>query len=1259
MSITFKAHLKPALIILASVTLSACGGGGGGGGSSSSSSNNNNNDTASNNAPTFSSNSASISVSENSTGVIYTASATDADGDNITYSISGGDDQAQFTISASSAQLQFKSSPDYEDPQDSNKDNVYKAQIKASDGSASATMTLSVTVTNADEADTSAPTEPRLVSLASVDASSIDIDWIGSSDDHTGSELIEYQIHISTASGFTPDSSTLQSSVSNTISATIAELNASTEYFVVVLAIDEASNQSASEEKSVTTTSGSAVTANDAVVTIVADVITSVADDGNLTLEKTSATEALQANDIIVSDQDDGLLLKVESITDNDSELQVTTTQATLVDAFEQVEFNLLTTLEDIDTESETQGLLSTGQSARGLSSSTLSSDQNSQELLWPSGLRLQQEDFSYQTSTSLLQPNLSSSEAQAIDESGAGTLASAYEVYATSSDTVISFDFVLEIEDGYSFGDIEVNISHDNLSAPDYNLTEKSSTSSREEYRIQWNNSGITSSAPFEVDISVREQDCWQLCTLSVRTEVYVLGADKESLFDDEYSLEANNSDSSAQVLANSGIGFSPDFDVLVRVENSEIEYALTQISGELKLENTLQFLASASSDGNISQSETTLFSKEFTKTIMVDTVPIVISGNLDMSAELQGNIAAAVGMETLTESSITVSAGVEYQNGEFTYMGDAETTYKFEVTGATGATIAGELRLIPDISISFYRVTATEITLEPYIFSETTLEGDFKAMVDNEFVDTEADYRFSELSAGIAMNATIASKFGDILDASTISAEDTWNNDGNAILGPHNLVSLPSAQISDALSAASPTNGLLLGLETTSGSLGFDGNDNPVIDGYWQASPEDNTTFSASGDNVSFDYTADAKYELRYVFYSELGSFVRQYQSISVELNDSDDDGMNNHYEDFYGLNPEVDDADQDHDNDGYSNLEEYENGSDPISPFSYPGSDPDNLLPGDFAATAGDEQITLSWTSHSDSTVVYNIYRSTESNCNVANYTSCSAGLLFPSQTSPLIDSNLTNYTTTYYYWIEASQEGNEAQLAEDHISATPHPIINLNDTGIDWGGDYESGNNADCSSNFSAPQDCHQGRDNDTNNDSDGYAGFSLTKLDSAGNALEASAAEWSCVQDNVTGLIWEVKINNGLERDKDNTYQWGGYTAMGRDLFEGEDDDGYYDDWNALVDTAKVNQLCGFTDWRVPNIEELRSIVDYSHASLNIDANYFPNTSSSFYWSASPYASDETKAWALDFSGGEDNFGDRDTEYHVRLVHSGQ
>ena len=47
--------------------------------------------------------------------------------------------------------------------------------------------------------------------------------------------------------------------------------------------------------------------------------------------------------------------------------------------------------------------------------------------------------------------------------------------------------------------------------------------------------------------------------------------------------------------------------------------------------------------------------------------------------------------------------------------------------------------------------------------------------------------------------------------------------------------------------------------------------------------------------------------------------------------------------------------------------------------------------------------------------------------------------------------------------------------------------------------------------------------------------------SYTKLDATGNGLPDTATSWVMVRDNVTGLTWEVKTNDGSIQDKDNTY----------------------------------------------------------------------------------------------------------------------
>jgi VCBS repeat-containing protein len=106
--------------------------------------------TDSNEAPAITS-SNTASVAENSTAVL-TAAATDQEGNTITWSISGGADAADFTINSSTGALSFVSAPDFEAPADANVDNQYIVEITANDGTNSTAQTVTVTVTDVNEA---------------------------------------------------------------------------------------------------------------------------------------------------------------------------------------------------------------------------------------------------------------------------------------------------------------------------------------------------------------------------------------------------------------------------------------------------------------------------------------------------------------------------------------------------------------------------------------------------------------------------------------------------------------------------------------------------------------------------------------------------------------------------------------------------------------------------------------------------------------------------------------------------------------------------------------------------------------------------------------------------------------------------------------------------------------------------------------------------------------------------------------------------
>ena len=124
-------------LVAITVAVAACGGGGDSGSTEI---------PRGNIAPAFTSATTAI-VPEGVLGVVYTATASDPDGNALTFSLSGGADQAQLRITAGGV-LSFVVPPDFEAPTDANLDNVYLVEIAVSDGNAMARLSLAVTVTD-------------------------------------------------------------------------------------------------------------------------------------------------------------------------------------------------------------------------------------------------------------------------------------------------------------------------------------------------------------------------------------------------------------------------------------------------------------------------------------------------------------------------------------------------------------------------------------------------------------------------------------------------------------------------------------------------------------------------------------------------------------------------------------------------------------------------------------------------------------------------------------------------------------------------------------------------------------------------------------------------------------------------------------------------------------------------------------------------------------------------------------------------------
>ena len=356
--------------------------------------------------------------------------------------------------------------------------------------------------------------------------------------------------------------------------------------------------------------------------------------------------------------------------------------------------------------------------------------------------------------------------------------------------------------------------------------------------------------------------------------------------------------------------------------------------------------------------------------------------------------------------------------------------------------------------------------------------------------------------------------------------------------------------------------------------------------------------------------------------------------------------------------------------------------------------------------------------------------------------------------------IIDNGLPRSGSTISFFLKpvGSNEIDEEQSSHTVVLAGN---LALNDTGA------------------TTEDDARYGRDSNANlnNDEDGKSGFSFTKIDTQGNKLNKDASSFSCVMDNVTGLVYETKEvvrgtaynaklsdneitqlgvslatvsyrqvydaftddftnitglkwddlsdtnkaeaafklvieltsnevdvmltastrTSGLNlkypfnlaqlelhhkwRSNEHVYYWlneDNKTNGGRAGSVGEFDNTKYpisrqcalpheEMTNYVADIKGCNSsdylkvmndlaVCGYTDWRLPEVEELRSIVNYDLTNPTWDAKFIPNSSSlSDYISASPSVSNDASTWCVSGQTGEVKLCHKQLPHFIRAV----
>lgn len=132
-----------------------------------------------------------------------------------------------------------------------------------------------------------------------------------------------------------------------------------------------------------------------------------------------------------------------------------------------------------------------------------------------------------------------------------------------------------------------------------------------------------------------------------------------------------------------------------------------------------------------------------------------------------------------------------------------------------------------------------------------------------------------------------------------------------------------------------------------------------------------------------------------------------------------------------------------------------------------------------------------------------------------------------------------------------------------------------------------------------------------------------------------------------ISDNATGLMWQ-KCSNGQTGS-----DCSGDTATSVVFDDGDGNLGIAH--QPAINYCDSLSLATHSDWRLPNVKELMSIVDYGRLTPAIDPSIFPNTQSDYYWSSTAYENSTSTAWIVDFNDGHVSNAGMGANSFVRCV----
>ncbi len=794
--------------------------------------------------------------------------------------------------------------------------------------------------------DKEAPYVPKIVSVSSLGSDSIHIQWLPVSDNITPDDKIKYKIYASTTKNIIPNSANLKKELIATDDANITGLKSNTMYYIRVVAEDENNNTAWSEIETIKTNS------------IDTQISSNKIAETNKTINSNETEvdkNTTQGEIIFNADPNKGFLKKVEKIETKNGKKIAILKDATIEDVYKKYEYNTKIKLIDPTHTVTTNNPSNSHNKFSKLMKISLGNNVKYSRV-WKNGMIITENKTDARVISS---PSKRAKQIGYTYSNDTKTVSNDLGEISIPTKNIVEAGHEIEIPIKFSQNlDYELKVENDDYNNKCYvyrckninpsevkidsvkiskfiNANNRSSKPriklKNGKYYLVWKPANSDASdEPHEFTLSVilapyygqQKIEVYNE-NISIKGKIYVSKGKVEPSKNKVQNVTFSSS-AGFKVKNTFTMGFEPTIYLSEKFEDIKKEGNSKDIkvTGSIVLNQTLNINAYA----NTSLEQTkNIWSRGFVKVVFVGEVPVLLKGTMAVDIKFEGSASANIDIveKFINKFDLTLGFNINHtKDGKYkiTPIKEFNKSYSLTIDGKAEGKLSAKITIIPDLKLKVYELVATRVRLLPYMYGDVDIDGFFNYRnSSNENSSFDADYKFNNIEAGVGADLSLFIGRG---------WGRTWVDDWIQLTYPENaevddvsthkifhivkqtpLIKLPTLSSSYDISKLPPKN-------IDNRAIWIKGNysnESGVIEtskfkSWDKAKIVNNENLDAQiiKSNTDGGYWLipgkEGEYNIRLIGHSKLGRWARQYTTVTFALNDDNNNGILDYWENRY---------------------------------------------------------------------------------------------------------------------------------------------------------------------------------------------------------------------------------------------------------------------------------------------------------------------------------------------------------------------